>query len=163
MTLWPQFGQTQSSVPSSSIKCNIYKPLKRINPECNGGAVLPISSTGPSGFVTVDLIDWCDADGFQSRCFGTRPLLKLSPSSAAQRRTVAWGWTGTTLLTKRMLISHLVEATTTSFIAGVEKVSLPGCTDYYEVNSYVLCAAAVLTLLAVTGLFVSMLFLWNRC
>lgn len=61
-------------MPSSSVTCNIYKPLKRINQECSGGAVLPITSTRPSGVVTVDLMDLCGAEGFQSRCFGTRPF-----------------------------------------------------------------------------------------
>lgn len=84
-------GQIWGLLPSSSITCNIYKPLKRISLECIDGAVLPITSTRPSGFVTVDLMDLCDAEGFQSRCFGTRPLLELSPSSAVDRKAEAWG------------------------------------------------------------------------
>lgn len=127
MRLSPQSGQIWGVLPSSSITCNIYKPLKGINQEGTGGAVLPITGTRPSGFVTVDLMDLCDAEGFQSRCFGTRPLLEPIPSSAAQRRTEARGWAWTALLTNTvMLLCPLVEATTTSFIPGAEKVSLSG-------------------------------------
>lgn len=85
------FGQIWGLLSSSSITCNIYKPLKRISLEGNDGALLPITSTKPSGVVTVDLMDPCDAEGFQSCCFGTRPLLDLSPSSAVHRKEEAWG------------------------------------------------------------------------
>lgn len=127
MRLSPQSGQIWGFLPCSSIAFNIYKPLKRINQGGTGGAVLPITSARPSGFVTVDLMALCVAEGFQSRCFGTRPLLEPIPSSAVQRRTEARGWAGTALLTNTaMLLWPLVEAATTSFIPGAEKVSLSG-------------------------------------
>lgn len=101
MRLSPQSSQIWGHLPSSGITSNIYKPLRRINQEGTGGALRPITSARPSGFVTVDLMDLCDAEGFQSCCFGTRPLLKPIPSSAVQRRTDARGWSRTALLTKR--------------------------------------------------------------
>lgn len=79
MRLSPQSSQIWGHLPSSGITSNIYKPLRRINQEGTGWALRPITSAKPSGFVTVDLMDLCDAEGFQSCCFGTRPLLKPFP------------------------------------------------------------------------------------
>lgn len=135
--LSPQSGQRWGFLPSSSVTCNIYKPLKRINQEGNGGAVLPITRARPSGFVTVDLMDLCDAEGFQSCCFGTRPLLEPIASSAAQRRTGARGWAWTALLTNTvMLRCPLAEAIATSFIPGAGKVSRSGYKDHCAADSY---------------------------
>lgn len=91
MRLSPQSDQVWGFLPSSTITCNIYKPLKRINLGGSGRAALPITSTRPSGFVTVDLMDLCDAERFQSCCSGTRPLLEPSLPSATQRRAEARG------------------------------------------------------------------------
>lgn len=50
MRMSPQSGQIWGFLPSSSITFNIYKPLKRINQEGTGRAVLPITRARPSGF-----------------------------------------------------------------------------------------------------------------
>lgn len=74
--LSPQSGHRWGFLPSGNITFNIYKPLNRINHGGHWWALLPISSTRPPGFVTVDLMDLGNVEGFQSRCFGMRPLLK---------------------------------------------------------------------------------------
>lgn len=73
--------------------------------------------------------------GFQSRCFGTRPLLDSKPFSVGQRRAEARGWAGTALLTKplwcfsalsfKLQLAHLFQ----------QKVSLSSGPDYCEVRS----------------------------
>lgn len=75
--LSPRPGPIWGFLPSSHITFNIYKPLKRINQEGLGRALLPITSVRPPGFVTVGLIDLGGTRGVQSCCFGTRPLSKL--------------------------------------------------------------------------------------
>lgn len=87
LRLSPQSGQIWGFLPCSSKTCNIYKPLKRINLESIGRAGPPITCTRPAGFVTVELMDLCDDEGFQSRCFGTRPSLEwLSPQQPTEGR-----------------------------------------------------------------------------
>lgn len=91
MRLSPHSSPIWDFMPSSSVAYNIYKPLKRINLQATSRAVFPISSSGPSGLVTVDLMDLCGGGGFQSCCSGTRPLAEWTPSSLVQRRTVTPG------------------------------------------------------------------------
>lgn len=69
-------------MPFGNITLNIYKLLKRIDHGDTGGALLPIPSTRPPGFGTEHFNG--HSDGFQSRCFGTRPLLR--PSWAEEDR-----------------------------------------------------------------------------
>lgn len=101
--------------------------------------MLPISSTRPSGFVTVDLMDLCDAERFQSCCFGTRPLIEQLPPQQLRegQRPRAELWTAF-LTNAVVLLCPPVAATTTSFIPGAKKVSLSGCTHYCEVDCYTL-------------------------
>ncbi|KAF3854930.1 hypothetical protein F7725_022985, partial [Dissostichus mawsoni] len=64
------WSMRHGSPPSSSKTCNIYKPLRRINQKGTGGAALPITSTRPSGCVTVDVMDLCHAEGFNHAALG---------------------------------------------------------------------------------------------
>lgn len=113
-----QPGQLWAFLPSGNITFNIYKPLNRINHKGSGGALLPITSARPPGFVTEPFNG--HTEGFQSRCFGTRPLLKLG---WAEEDGGPEAKVGTTLRTNAtMWLSTL-------FVPGAEKVGLGESAD----------------------------------
>lgn len=107
--------------------------------------MLPITRTGPSGFVTVELIDLCDAEGFQSRCFGTRPLFPPLQPREGRRPEAELGQHLSQTLRRysapslRLQPPHLFQELRRS-------VSL-ACTDNCGVHSYVHCMPLLSSLL----------------
>lgn len=115
MRLSHQSGQLWDFVSSGNITSIIYKLLNRINHGRTGGALLPITSARTPGFVTEQFNG--HTEEFQSRCFGTRPLLQ--PSWAEED-----GGRGPEAELERHSAQKNTMWLSTSFISGAEKVSL---------------------------------------
>lgn len=168
MRMSPQPSQVWGFLPSSTVTCNIYKPLKRINLGGSGRAALPITSTSPSGFVTMNLMDLCDVERFQSCCSGTRPSLEPGLPSAAQRRAEARGlsWGSTSPRHCSVSAAPLLQLQPTHLLQE-RWGSASGSTDYCEVETYVFSMPLLSSLRSCikTGLALvySCLFRGNSC
>lgn len=123
----PQPGQILLLLPRSTVTCNIYKPLKRINLGASGRAQPPITSTGPPG--SVALMDLCGADRFYQAALGQGTLIVGPQVPGQEPRT---GHRPRAELGQHFLINTAtllcprVQATSISFIPRAKKVRLSG-------------------------------------
>lgn len=164
----PHSGQIWGVLPSSTITCNIYKPLKRINLQGSGGG--SASNHQDQAFRLCD----CGFNGPVRRRAVSITLLwdegpcwsRVSPQQtqgSAEARGLSWDrhfWQTLRRYSAPLLMLQ------PPFIPGPEKVSLSGCSDYCEGESQLCCMPLLSSLCGclqmVTGLRVFMAFQWKQ-